>query len=148
MFCGRQTNARINHIHERALRAVYNDEISPFEELLGRVKSETIHRRNIKILVPELFKIKNGNSNDIMTQLICKRNSVGYSLRSQTDFSLPQVKSVNYGVKACDILVQKYGILFLTILKTIEHFENSQRRLSHGFLETVLVESVKVTYIE
>ena len=33
MFCGRQTNARINHIHERALRAVYNDEISPFEEL-------------------------------------------------------------------------------------------------------------------
>ena len=43
MFCGRQTNARINHIHERALRAVYNDEISPFEELLGRDKSETIH---------------------------------------------------------------------------------------------------------
>ena len=38
MFCGRQANTRINHIHERALRAVYND------------KSETIHRRNIKIL--------------------------------------------------------------------------------------------------
>ena len=100
MFCGRQTNARINHIHERALRAVYNDEISPFEELLGRDKSETIHRRNIKVLAAELFKIKNGLSNDIMTQLICKRNSVGYSLRSQTDFSLPQVKSVNYGLKA------------------------------------------------
>ena len=75
MFCGRQTNARINHIHERALRAVYNDEISPFEELLGRDKSETIHRRNIKILAAELFKIKNGLSNDIMTQLICKINS-------------------------------------------------------------------------
>ena len=100
MFCGRQTNARINHMYERALRAVYNHEISPFEELLGRGKSETIHRRNIKILVAELLKIKNGNSNDIMTQLICKRNSVGYSLRSQTDFLLPQVKPVNYGVKA------------------------------------------------
>ena len=89
MFCGRQTNARINHIHERALRAIYNDEISPFEELLGRDKSETIHRRNIKILAAELFKIKNGLSNDIMIQLICKRNIVGYSLRSQTDFSVP-----------------------------------------------------------
>ena len=43
MLCGRQTNARINHIHERELRAVYNDEINPFEELLGRDKSETIH---------------------------------------------------------------------------------------------------------
>ena len=100
MFCGRQTNARINHIHERALRAVYNDEISPFEELLGRDKSETIHRRNIKILTAELFKIKKGHSNDIMTQLICKRNSVGYSLRLQTDFLLPRMKSVNYGLKA------------------------------------------------
>ena len=35
-----------------------------------------------------------------MDQLICKRNSVGYSLRSQTDFSFPQVKSVNYSLKA------------------------------------------------
>ena len=98
-FCGRQTNARINYIHERALRAVYNDEISRFEELLGRDKSETILRRNIKILAAELFKIKNSLSNDIMAQLICKRNSVGYRLRSQTDFSLPPVTSVNYGLK-------------------------------------------------
>ena len=68
MLCGRQTNARINHIYERALRAVYNDEISPFEELLRRDKSDTIQRRNIKRLAAELFKIKNGLSNDIMAQ--------------------------------------------------------------------------------
>ena len=34
-----------------------------------------------------------------MTQLIYKINTVGYSLCSQTDFSLPQVKSLNYGLK-------------------------------------------------
>ena len=72
MFCGRQTNARKNHVHKKALRAVYNDEISPFEELLGRDKSETIHRRNIKVLAADLCKIKNGLSNDIKVQLICK----------------------------------------------------------------------------
>ena len=38
-------------MHERALRAVYNDEISPFEELPGKDKSETIGQRNIKMLV-------------------------------------------------------------------------------------------------
>ena len=100
MFCGKQTNARIHHIHERALRAVQNDELSPFEELLGRDKSESISRRNIKILAAELFKIKNGLSNDVMTQLIFKRNSVGYSLRLQTDFLLPQLKFGTYGLKA------------------------------------------------
>ena len=76
MFCGSQTNARINHIHERTLRAIYNDKVSLFEELLGRDKSETIHRRNIKILAAELFKIKNCLSNDIMAQLICKKKTV------------------------------------------------------------------------
>ena len=59
MICGKQANARTNHIHGSTLEAVYNDEISPFEELLGRDKLETIYRRNIKILAAELFKIKN-----------------------------------------------------------------------------------------
>ena len=42
MFYGRQTNARINHIHERALRAVYNDEISPlrnYQEEISQILS-------------------------------------------------------------------------------------------------------------
>ena len=117
MFYGRQTNARINRIHERALRTVYNGEISPFEELLGRDKSETIHRRNIKILAAELFKIKNGLSNDIMAQLIRKRNSVGYSLRSQTDFSFPQVKSVNCNLKALRYFGPKIRNIFPSDIK-------------------------------
>ena len=83
-----------------ALTVVYNDEINPFEELLGRGKSETMHQRTIKVLAAELFKIKNDRLVDIMAQLICKRYSVGKNLRSQTDLSLPQVKSVNYGLKA------------------------------------------------
>ena len=116
MFRGRQTNARINHIHEMSLSAVYNDEISPFEEPLGRNKSETIHRRNIKIGA-ELFKIKNGLSNNIMAQLICKRNSVGYSLRSQTNFSLPQVKSINYDLKALRYFGPKIWNIFPSDIK-------------------------------
>ena len=61
-----------------------------------------------------------------MAQLICKRNSVGYSLSSQTDFLLPQVKSVNYGLKA----LRKYGVFYLVILKTSEQFENSPKKVT------------------
>ena len=66
MFCGRQTNARINHIHERALRAVYNDEVSPFEELLGRINqsiNQSINKSNIifakQLFIPVTFRIIN-----------------------------------------------------------------------------------------
>ena len=57
MFCRRQTNARINHMHEQALTAVYNGKTSPFEKLLRKYMTETMHLRNIKILDAELFKI-------------------------------------------------------------------------------------------
>ena len=112
MFCGRQTNARINHIHERTLKAVYNNEISSFQALLGRDKSETIYQGNSKILAAEFFKIKNYLSNDIMAKLICKSNSVDYKLRSQTGFSLIQVKSVTYRVKTLRYFgLRKWNIL-------------------------------------
>ena len=35
MFCGRVANNRINKIHERALRLVYQDSESSFEDLLA-----------------------------------------------------------------------------------------------------------------
>ena len=58
-----------------------------------------MHQRNIKILASEFFKIKNNLSNDIMVSFICKRKSLGYNLRSQTDFLLSQLKSLNYCLK-------------------------------------------------
>ena len=148
MFCGRQTNAKINHIHERALRAVYNDEISPFKELLGRDKSETIHQRNVKILAAELFEIKNGLSNNIMAQRICKRNSVGYSLCSQTEFSLPQVKFENYDLKALRYFGPELSNILPSDIKNSRTLREFSKKLSQGFFETVLVESAKITYIE
>ena len=36
MFCQRSSNTRINHLHERTLRIVYNDNESTFEDLLKR----------------------------------------------------------------------------------------------------------------
>ena len=48
MFHGRQINDKINKLHERALRIVYNDTITSFEELLVKDKTFTIHHPNIQ----------------------------------------------------------------------------------------------------
>ena len=48
MFHGRQINDKINKLHERALRIVYNDTITSFEELLVKDKTFTIHHQNIQ----------------------------------------------------------------------------------------------------
>ena len=48
MFHGRQTNDKTNKLHERALRLVYNNTITSFEELLVKNKTFTIHHQNIQ----------------------------------------------------------------------------------------------------
>ena len=55
MFHSRKLNNRINKLHERALRMVYRDFNSSFEELLTKDKSVTIYQRNIQKLVTEIF---------------------------------------------------------------------------------------------
>ena len=66
MFHSRKLNERINHIHERALRIVYKDFNSSFEELLIEDNSLNIHHRNLQKLVTEIFKVKNSLSPELM----------------------------------------------------------------------------------
>ena len=58
MFCcSRKLNNRINHIHERGLRMVYEDYTSSFQDLLKKSGSVSIHHRNIQLVVTEMLKI-------------------------------------------------------------------------------------------
>ena len=50
MFSSKDLNDKINHIQERALRLVYLDYTSSFEELLEKDNSVTIHTRNLQSL--------------------------------------------------------------------------------------------------
>ena len=54
MFCSRTINTRINNIHERSLRIVYNDHESTFSELLMNDKSFTVHHRNNQTLAIDI----------------------------------------------------------------------------------------------
>ena len=58
MFHSRKQNHYINCIHERALRVLYKDHSSSFDELLEKDNSCKIHDRNPQKLVTEIFKVK------------------------------------------------------------------------------------------
>ena len=48
MFCSRSANNKINKLHERALRIVYDDCNSKFEELLTKDGSFTTHHKTFR----------------------------------------------------------------------------------------------------
>ena len=55
-----ELNNKINRMHEKCLRIVYNDIASSYEELLQIDNSVSVHHRNIEILATELYKKVNG----------------------------------------------------------------------------------------
>ena len=59
MFCSRKSNNKINRLHERALRIVYNDFETTYEELLSHDNSFSIHDQNIYRLAAEIYKVAN-----------------------------------------------------------------------------------------
>ena len=54
MCYSRKLNNKINNLHYRALKMVYNDHTSSFDELLEKDGSFTIHHRNIQYLAIEM----------------------------------------------------------------------------------------------
>ena len=59
MFHSRTLNNRINRLHERALRIVYQNEELSFQELLALSEDVTVHQKNLKRLATEMYKVKN-----------------------------------------------------------------------------------------
>ena len=51
-------NNKVNRMHERSLRVVYNYKNFTFKELLDKDKAVSIHTRNLQILVTEMFEVK------------------------------------------------------------------------------------------
>ena len=95
MFCSRQMNRKINHIHERALRIVYNDYTTTFDDLLRKDKSVSIHHRNIQYVAIEMYKVVN-NISPLFVREIFEKNDMLLT-RLGSDFVRPKVNSVYMG---------------------------------------------------
>ena len=105
MFNSRHINTKINNLHFRALRLVYLDEKSSFEELLNKDGSVTVHHRNLQLLAIEMFKVIKGVAPAFMTDIFAKHENtftenVSSNTRSRSMFYNPSnPKKVNYGLE-------------------------------------------------
>ena len=80
-------------MHERALKIVYNDNVSLSEDLLQRDDPISIHYRNILLLSTELYKTRNNISSHIIKELF-DQQSILYNLWSKTDFATGPISTV------------------------------------------------------
>ena len=82
MFHTKQLNNRINSLHEKALRVRYQVRNSSFSELLNLDKSISIHYKNMKYLLTEIYKVKMGILPPIMSDIFSLYENSSYNLSS------------------------------------------------------------------
>ena len=68
MCHSRTNNNKINLLHKKFLRLIYNDKKSSFKDLLEKDGSVSIYHRNLRTLAVELFKLFKGLSSVIFAE--------------------------------------------------------------------------------
>ena len=116
MFHSRTLNSRINNLHERALRLVYKDQISSFEQLLQRDKSFCIHDRNLQKLAIEMYKVKHNLSPSFMQSIFVSTNKI-YNLRNNPEFKTENIRTTHYGSETLKFRGPKTWELVPTCIK-------------------------------
>ena len=104
MFHNSALNIKINKIHKRLLRLVYQNKNQSFSELLELDNAVTIHQRKLQVLVTDIFKVKNNLPPEIMKQVF-DFQELYYNLRSDTSqFRRGNIKTTHYGIQSVKFL--------------------------------------------
>ena len=123
MCHSRSNNRKINMLHEKCLRIIYNDKQSSFTELLNKDNSVSIHIRNIQRLAIEMFRFYNGLLSPLTNNIFKLRAENPYNLRQVYEFSRPVVKSIYHGTESISYLGPKIWDTLPGKLKNIENIE-------------------------
>ena len=126
MFHSRKLNSRVNKLHERALRIVYQDYASSFTELLEKDNSTTKHSRNIQLLAT---KAKNGLSLPFMNEISVENAQHCYDLRKKTEFKTNNVKTVYNGTETLTFLGTRIWEIVPDYIKKSNSFEEFKLKI-------------------
>ena len=103
----RTLNKKINRLHERCLRITYNDNTSPFVDLLEIDNSVSVHHRNIQVLATELYKFVNGLSPKLVSDCFKLNNMTVYNTRNRSTFYSRPVRTVYHSTESLSHLWPK-----------------------------------------
>ena len=102
-FCGIMNNEKLERIQERALKIVYGDCSSSYDELSSHAKTHALMVKCLRQMLFEAFKsIRKKNSNCLNDMFEVKE--LDYALRKNVNVVQPKRKTVIFGLRSVSYL--------------------------------------------
>ena len=99
MYTGKLNFDKLEKSNKRAIRFISNDTESSYEQLCTEEKLLNIHKRCIKSVAIQMFKIKNQTAPDYLAEMFNVRET-HYDIRNNNQFTLPSFNTITYGKKS------------------------------------------------
>jgi hypothetical protein len=98
-FCGVVNSRKLEGIQKRALRFVYNDYLSSYEDLLQNANMNTLYLSRLKSIAIEAYKIIYMLGPSYLSDLL-EEKSHDHNIRSERNASQPKVNTISYGINS------------------------------------------------
>ena len=97
-FCRKVNNEKIEKIQHRALKIIYKDHVSSYEDLTSKAHVSTMLGRRLHGILCEVFKCIKGINSKCLNDLF-EVKSTSYSLRNDFRFIQPKRRTTNSGLR-------------------------------------------------
>ena len=116
MFWRKKQYLKIQKIHHKALKVVYNSNKN-YNKLLRDNNEFSIHQRHLRALICEVFKSLNNLNPEFMWSHFVFKN-ITYNIRNALLLRLPSAKSTSYGINS--VLFRAY-LLWNSVPQSVKY---------------------------
>ena len=99
IFCGKQNSNKLERLQERALRFVFKDSKSSYDELLRRGNFLSLAALRLKFLAIEVYKSVNGLNPQYLNELFCLKDT-NYNFRDSLKLKQDRFDTMKSGYKS------------------------------------------------
>ena len=131
-FCNKTTADKLEKANERAIRFVFKDRYTPYEELLAKLGLSSLRHERIKKIICNVYRLLN-YSNHLKELLNLKQSK--YSRRRKYTLQMPKVNTTTYGLKSWRYQAAKLWKSLPDTARTAENYEM--------FLNSVTLNDIK-----
>ena len=129
-FCGKVEIHKMEKLHERSIRFIYNEYNMEYFQLLKNQNLKTLYNQRVNTMCCEIYKTKHNLNAGYMKDLLSERPS-NYPSRKQNDFYIPKANQYKFGYNSYRVEAPKQWNLLSESAKSVTSLKRFKRILKN-----------------